>query len=224
MFRLLVDDPPSRFRGFALGLMAQSTVILLLAGPQWLTAPPVVDQPESPRAHEILTILAPPLGKMAPTNALSFRHDIIQKARPGSSQKIDDSTSIAFDADDDRQLIPVLEQFNGLIVFAPILDRTHPRSAFHPDGSPAPVPTTLDHWVRIRLANPSWWPEVEALCSTADPGGTMEAMAVFPPTWRARLGAELKSTGRATAITLHLEAGKPAGIVVRAVSFSRAST
>jgi hypothetical protein len=212
MFRLLADDPQSRFRGFALGLAAQSAVILLLANPQWFL--PSGNQPEPSQTHEVLTILAPPPGKLTRTNAFSLRRSIAQKTQPGISQKIDDSTTIAFDPDDDRQLIPVLAQFHGLIVFAPVLDRTHPRAAFHPDGSSAPVPTTLDHWVRIRLANPSWWPEVEALCSTADPDGTMEAMAVFPPAWRVKLGAELKSTGHVTAITLHLETGKPAGIVI----------
>lgn len=219
MFRQLADDPRSRFRGFALGLMTQSAVILLLATP-----PRPAAQTESTQSHEVLTILAPPPGKMIRTNDLSLHRGVMPKTQPGSSQKIDDSTSIAFDADNERQLIPVLTQVGGLIVFVPILDRTHPRSAFHPDGAPAPAPNTLDHWVRIRLANPSWWPEVEALCASANPDGTMEVMAVFPPSWRTALAGELKSASRVKAITLHLEAGKPAGIVIRAITSSRAST
>lgn len=214
MFRQLADDPRSRFRGFCLGLAAQSSVILLLAGPQWFAKQQPADQPESVPAHEILTILAPPPGVLKPVRSLSFHSGPRPKIQPGSTQKIDDSTSISFDADDSRQLIPVLGQVGGLIVFVPILDRTHPRTAFHPDGSPAPVPQSLGHWVRIRLANPSWWPEVEALCASADPNGTMEAMAVFPPAWRNALAEELKTSNRVKAITLRLEAGRPAGVTI----------
>ncbi len=221
MIRQLADDPQSGFRKFALGLTVQSAVILLLAGPQWLAKQSSqADQPESAQTREILTILAPPPGVLKQIRSLSFRSGPRMRIQPGTTQRIDDGTSISFDADDSRQLIPVLAQVGGLIVFVPILDRTHPRSAFHPDGSPAPLPATLDHWVRIRLANASWWPEVEALCASADPNGTMEAMAVFPPSWRAALARELKSASRVKAITLHLEAGRPAGVTVRTVTTS----
>ena len=146
---------------------------------------------------------------------------------PGTSLKIEDGTDIIFDADDTRQLLPVLAAFDGLIVFVPVLDRVHPEVAFRSDGSPAPLPATLDHWVRIRLPNPSWWPEIDALCSVANPQGTREAVAVFPPAYRSKLGvavqtrmAELKSSGRIVGVSLRLEAGQPAGVVVRAITLA----
>lgn len=238
MFQLLADEPSwrgiyRRARGFSLGLAVQLTAVLALIGHQWLltllAAFSTASQPPFPPARDTLTILAPPPGKPLPSQALSFQNDMREKIAPGTSLRIEDGTNIAFDADDTRQLVPVLASFDGLIVFVSVLDRVHPKAAFRPDGTPAPVPATLDHWVRIRLPNTSWWPEVEALCSVANPDGDMEAVAVFPPAYRSRLGAavdarmtELKSSGHVVAVGLRLEAGRPAGVVVRAVTVAHA--
>jgi hypothetical protein len=237
MFQLLADESAGRgiylrVRGMALGLAVHLTAILALAGQRWLVAllaafSTVVPSP-APAANDILTILAPPPGKPAPARALSFRTGETEQMAPGAPLKIEDGTDIAFDADDTRQLLPVLAAFDGLIVFVPILDRVHPHAAFRPDGSPTALPATLDHWVRIRLPNPSWWPEIDALCSVANPDGTLEAVAVFPPAYRSKLGAavqtrmaELKSSGRIVGGGLRLEAGRPAGVVVRAITLAR---
>ena len=237
MFQLLADESGwsgicRRIRGLGLGLAMQLAAILTWMCQQWLVAIwaaiSTSAQPPIP-PNQTLTILAPSAGKPLRTAALSFRTGFAEQSAPGVSLRIEDGTDIAFDADETRQLIPVLTAFGGLIVFAPILDRVHPQAAFRPDGAPAPVPATLDHWVRIRLSNPSWWPEIEALSSIANPDGTLEAVAVFPPAYRAALGAavqnkmaELKSTGRIIGVGLRLEAGRPAGVVVRTVTLARA--
>jgi hypothetical protein len=237
MFPLLADESGwpgtyRRIRGMGLGLTVQLAVILAWACQQWLVAlfaiVPTSAQPPMP-PNQTLTILAPAPGKPLRTGALSLRTATAEQAAPGALPKIEDGTDIAFDADQTRQLIPVLTAFGGLIVFVPILDRVHPQAAFRPDGARAPVPATLDHWVRIRLSNPSWWPEIDALSSIANPDGTLEVVAVFPPAYRAALSAavqtkmaELKASGRIIGVGLRLEAGRPAGVVVRAVTLARA--
>jgi hypothetical protein len=233
MFQLLADESGwrrirRRAKEWGLGLGVHLTAMLTLAGQRWLfailTAVATADQPPLPPARETFTILAPPPGKTMRSTALSFSGSLRESTPPGASVRIEDGTDIAFDADDSRQLLPVLKAFDGLIVFVPLLDRLHPQAAFRPDGSSAPLPGTLDHWVRIRLANPSWWPEVEALCSAANSDGSMEAVAVLPPVYRAKLGAavqsrmaELRSAGRIVGVSLRLEAGHPAGVVVQSV-------
>lgn len=232
MVRLLADEVGEhriwpRVRGQGISLSLHLIVILALCGQQWLLALlsgfSAVPQPEPPPAYT-LTVLAPPPGKHVHTNALSFQNGAQQPADGETSPVIADSTDISFDSDDTRQLLPVLEAYGGLIVFVPVLDRVHPTGAFRPDGSEAAIPASLDHWIRIRLPNTSWWPEVEALCSVANPDGMLEAVAVFPPAYRAALGAavqarmaEMKSSGRIVGVGLRLEAGQPAGVRVRAI-------
>ncbi len=233
MFQLLADESlwdsvRRRARGLGLGLTFQVFLMLALLGQTWLAAhfstSSAADEPPAPAMRDVLTILAPPPGELLRVKSLAFRSGGKEATTPGAAVKLDESAEISFDADQSRQLVPVLTAFEGLIVFVPLLDRGHPRAAFRPDGSPAAVPSTLDHWVRIRLANPSWWPEVEALCSAADANGEMEAVAVFPPNYRAKLGAaiqarmaELKSSGRVVGVGLRLEAGRPAGVEIRAI-------
>ena len=232
MFQLLADEPaPHRVRGlslsvavhlFSFALVSQRWLLALVAALSTVTPPPL------PPASTSLTILTPPPGKPMTGSTRSFQTRVVDNVTPGAPLRIADGTDIAFDADDTRQLLPVLQAYGGLIVFVPVLDRTHPQAAFRPDGSAAAVPATLDHWVRIRLPNTSWWPEVERLCSAANADGTLEAMAVFPPSYRASLGAviqtrmtELKSSGRVVVgVGLRLEAGRPAGVVVRAITFA----
>ncbi len=238
MFQLLADEANSRriglhLRKWGLGMGAQLTVILAISCQQWLSSvpagTPANSPPEPPR--ETFTLLAPPPGRALPRTVLSFSRSPSENSSPGAPVKIDEGTSIAFDADEGRQLLPVLRAFNGLIVFVPLLDRLHPLAAFRPDGSPAPLPGPLDHWIRIRLANPSWWPEVEALSSVANAGGDLEAVAVLPPAYRARLGAavqmrmnELRSGGRITGVSLHLDASHPAGVIVQTVRLATGRT
>jgi hypothetical protein len=232
MVRLLADEavercigPQVRGQGISLGI--HLTVILAICGQQWLlalvSAFSAVPQPEPPPAYT-LTILAPPPGKHVHTNALSFHTGPPEPSVGDSSPVIADTTDISFDSDDTRQLLHVLAEYGGLIVFVPVLDRVHPTGAFRPDGSEAAIPASLDHWIRIRLPNTSWWPEVDALCSVANPDGTLEAVAVLPPAYRSALGAavqarmaEMKSSGRVVGVGLRLEAGQPAGVRVRAI-------
>ena len=240
MFQSLADESNwrgirRRLREWGLGMGVQLSVVLVLACQQWLSAvlagTATTPQPPVPSPRESFTMLAPPPGREMPRSTLSFSRSLSENAAPGAAVKIEDGTSIAFDADDNRQLVPVLRAFDGLIVFVPVLDRLHPQSAFRPDGSSVPLPGSLDHWVRIRLANPSWWPEVESLCSVANAGGDLEAVAVLPPAYRARLGAavqsrmnELRSTGRIVGVSLRLEAGHPAGVVVQTVRLAAERT
>lgn len=233
MVRLLAGDLEQRgiwrrVRGQGISLGLHLTAILAICGQQWLLAllgaSSTIPQPEPPPAYT-LTILAPPPGKHVRTNALSFRTGAKEPEEgETSSPVIADSTDISFDSDDTRQLLPVLAAYGGLIVFVPVLDRVHPTGAFRPDGSEAAIPPSLDHWIRIRLPNTSWWPEVEALCPVGNPDGTLEAVAVFPPAYRSALGAavqarmaEMKSSGRVVGVGLRLEAGQPAGVKVRAI-------
>lgn len=233
MFQLPAGEfPRRRLRGWSLSVALHLAALVALAGQPWLAAflaslsHPV--QPPLPAATR-LTILAPPPGKPLTGSARSFRNTVPEQVKTGAPLKIADSTDIAFDADDAHQLLPVLAANSGLIVFVPVLDRAHPRAAFRPDGSQAPTPATLDHWVRIRLANTSWWPEVDRLCSMANADGALEAMAVFPPSYRSALGAaiqqrvsELKASGRVVVgVALRLESGRPAGVVVRAITFAQ---
>jgi hypothetical protein len=211
--------------------MAAHFSLLALFGERWLSAVvaafSTVTPPPAPPVSTPMMILAPPPGDSTVRRVLSFKNVTVEKTSPGAPVRVADSTDIAFDADDSRQLLPVLQANDGLIVFVSLLDREHPKTAFRPDGSRAPPPSTLEHWVRIRLANPSWWPEVDRLCAVANGDGEMEAMAVFPPSYRSRLGAviqarvnELKSPGRVVmGVGLRLEAGRPAGVVVRAITF-----
>ena len=232
MVRLLADEqiergiwPRVRGQGISLGLHLTAT--LAVCGQQWLlallSAFSTVPQPEPPHTYT-LTILAPPPGKHVRTNALSFQTGAPEPNVGDASPVIADSTDISFDSDDTRQLLPVLAAYDGLIVFVPLLDRVHPTGAFRPDGSEAAIPASLDRWIRIRLPNTSWWPELDALCSVANPDGTLEAVAVFPPAYRSALGAavqarmaELKSSGRVVGVGLRLEAGQPAGVRIRAI-------
>jgi hypothetical protein len=232
MVRLLADDPLGhgiwpRVRGQGISLGIHLAAILAICGQQWLlallSALSAVPQREPPPAYK-LTILAPPPGKHVHTNALSFRTGAPEPTVGETSPVVADSTDISFDSDDTRQLLPVLAAYGGLIVFVPVLDRVHPTGAFRPDGSEAAIPASLDHWIRIRLPNTSWWPEVDALCSVANPDGTLEVVAVFPPAYRSALGAavqarmvEMKSSGRVVGVGLRLEAGQPAGVRVRAI-------
>ena len=232
MVRLLADEPEQTgirppVRGQSISLGIHLAAILAMCGQRWLlallSAFSLVPPPEPPPAYTV-TMLAPPPGKHVRTNALSFRGGAPQPNVGDQSPAIADSTDISFDSDDARQLLPVLAAYGGLIVFVPVLDRVHPTGAFRPDGSRAAIPASLDHWVRIRLPNTSWWPEVEALCSVANPDGTLEAVAVFPPAYRSALGAavqarmaETKSSGRVVGVGLRLEAGQPAGVRVRAI-------
>ncbi len=233
MFLLLADESGwlstlHSARSWALGLSFQTAAILVLIGGQWLLSllPPAAsaDPPPPPQIRETLTILAPPPGKSSPRSPLSFNRSPLPDTPAGASAKLEDSTEIAFEADEARQLVPVLRENDGLIVFSPVLDHLHPRLAYHPDGTAAPIPASLNHWVRIRLANPAWWPEVESLCSQADPSSTLEAIAVFPPAYRSKLGEAvqaritgLKSAARIVGVSLRLEAGRPAGVVIRTV-------
>ncbi len=217
-----------RLRGQGISLALHLTAVLVICGQQWLLALlstfAAVPQPAPPAAYT-LTILAPPPGKHVRTNALSFQTGPKEPdTGETSAPLIADSTNISFDSDDTRQLLPVLAAYGGLIVFVPVLDRVHPTGAFRPDGSEAAIPASLDHWIRIRLPNTSWWPEVEALCSIGNPDGTLEAVAVFPPAYRSALGAAvqarmagMKSSGRVVGVALHLEAGQPAGVRVREI-------
>jgi hypothetical protein len=232
MVRLLADEHTERgiwprVRGQGISLGIHFAAILAIVGQQWLLALLSVfsaaPQPEPPHAYT-LTILTPPPGKRVHTNALSFKSGVPEPSVGETSPVIADSTDISFDSDDTRQLLPVLAAYGGLIVFVPVLDRVHPTGAFRPDGSEAAIPSSLDHWIRIRLPNTSWWPEVDALCSVANPDGMLEAVAVFPPAYRSALGAavqarmaEMKSAGRVVGVGLRLEAGQPAGVRVRAI-------
>ena len=229
MFRLLADESPWRrcARSWGLGVGAYLIAFVLVAGQKWLalvTTVPASAPPPPTEVHETLTVLAPPPGKPALANAFSLRTTAAESTPPGASVKISEGTNISFLADDDRQLVPVLNAFGGLIVFVPVLDRIHPRSAFRPDGTAAPVPATLDHWVRIRLANPAWWPEIEALSDLANQDGTLEAVAVLPPSYRSKLGAAVesrmaaaKSSAKITGVELRLQSGRPAGVVVESI-------
>ena len=240
MFQTLADESNGNrigrgLREWGLGMGVQLTIALVMAGQQWLSAmlagTPSDPPPPASSVRETLTLLAPPPGREMPRSLLNFKSSPIVNSAPGTAQRIEDGASIAFDADDNRQLVPVLKAFDGLIVFVPVLDRLHPQAAFRPDGTSAPLPGSLDHWVRIRLANPSWWPEVEALCSAANAGGELEAVAVLPPSYRARLGEavqmrmnELRSTGRIVGVSLRLDARHPAGVVVQNVRLAAGRT
>jgi hypothetical protein len=160
----------------------------------------------------ITKVFTPPAGKSGGEG----------QGRGGSSPVVDDSTEIVWAADYNRELLPVLLANQGLIVFVDPLDRLRPKAAFRADGSRVPPPDTLQHYVRLRLANPSWWPEIEALCVTTDPERKLEVMAVFPPTFRTKLGEavqaqmlEMKRTGRVVWLSLALDTSRPAGVVVR---------
>jgi len=214
-----------------LSLIVHLTLLLALVGPRWLIAVlavfSTVAPPPLPSTPYTLTILTPPPGKPLPSGAVCFQAGACEKMTPGVPLKIADSADIVFDADDTRQLVPVLKAYGGLIVFVPLLHRASPKAAFWPDGSRAAVPATLDHWVRIRLSNPSYWPEVGRLCAIANSDGLMEAVAAFPPEYRSQLGAavqsrmiELKSSGHVVGVGLRLEAGRPAGVAIRAITLA----
>src|SRR5580704_8359252 len=164
MVRLLAGDPVEsglrpRLRGQGISLGLHLTAILAICSQQWLlallSAGSAVPKPEPPATYT-LTILAPPPGKHVRTNALSFRAGLPEPSVGETAPVIADSTDISFDSDDTRQLLPVLSAYGGLIVFVPVLDRVHPTGAFRPDGSEAAIPSSLDHWIRIRLPNTSW--------------------------------------------------------------------
>jgi hypothetical protein len=166
-------------------------------------------------------LLAPPPGKAGGPGGWG--------TAGGGPAAIDDSTEIVWAADHGRQLIPVLRAHSGLIVFVDPLDRTKPKAAFRPDGSRTQPPNTLQHYVRLRMSNPSWWPEVKRLSAIADPGGTLEAMAVFPPEYRSELGdavrtrmAEMKRTGRVVWLSVALDGSQPAGVAVHDVKLAPA--
>ena len=177
----------------------------------WQTGPP-------PRpAVTITKVFAPPAGKSGGEG----------QGRGGPSPVVDDSTEIVWAADYNRELLPVLLANQGLIVFVDPLDRLRPKAAFRADGSRVPPPDTLQHYVRLRLANPSWWPEIEALCITTDPERKLEVMAVFPPTFRTKLGeavqaqmVEMKRTGRVVWLSLALDTSRPAGVAVRDIGMA----
>ena len=231
MFRLLADESATRhswyrLRGPGLSLAVHLAAILAITGKSWLLAllGTLATVPQPPPATYRLTILTPPPGKPIRRESLRFHTGTSETLPAGAPARIEDGTDIVFDADDTRQLLPVLAAYGGLIVFVPVLDRVHPKDAFRPDGTAAAIPATLDHWVRIRLPNTSWWPEVEAMCSAANSDGALEAVAVFPPAYRSALGAaiqsrmtELKSSGHVVGIGLRLDAGRPAGVQVRAI-------
>jgi hypothetical protein len=140
----------------------------------------------------------------------------------GSAPVVEDSAEIDWAADYKRQLLPVLLANQGLIVFVDPLDRVRAKAAFRPDGSPVQPPETLQHYVRLRLGNPSWWPQIERLCAKADPDRALEVMAVFPPEYRSTLSAavqarmaEMKRSGRVVWLSLTLDVSRPAGVLVR---------
>lgn len=232
MFRSDADDSGARgVRAaavrFGFGLAFHLAAALALLGQAWLAALFAsfsgAAEPPVPQTREVVTMLAPPPGEFTRTAAMKMP-SARRAVAAGAAVKIDEGAAIAFDADDARQLVPVLTAFDGLIAFVPLLDRLHPRAAYRLDGSRVATPKTLDGWTRIRLANPSWWPEIDALCEAADAAGEMEAVAVFPPAYRLKLDAaigarmaEMKSSGRVVAVGLRLEAGRPAGVDVRAI-------
>jgi hypothetical protein len=228
MFTPIASEPVSgRLSGHALSIGLHAAAVLSGFAKAWIVAilaTLAIQQPNPPYARTQVMLLAPPPGQPAPTFSSEQKLSGPGEDPADGAPALDESTDIVWDADYGHQLIPVLRIYHGLVVFVDPLDRVHAKAAFRADGIQVKPPETLQHYVRLRVRNPVWWPEIESLCTSADPSRALEVMAVFPPEYRSKLGqavkvrmAEMKRAGRVVWLSLTLDASRPAGVLVRDV-------
>ena len=228
MFTPIASEPvPGRLSGHALSIGLHAATVLSGFAKAWIVAilaTLAIQQPGPPSPRTRVTLLAPPPGKPAPTGQSGPKLSSPGEDSADGAPAVDESTDVVWDADYGHQLIPVLRIHDGLVVFVDPLDRVHAKAAFRTDGTQVKPPETLQHYVRLRMRNPAWWPEIERLCTSADPSRMLEVMAVFPPEYRSKLGeavkvrmAEMKRAGRVVWLCLTLDVSRPAGVMVRDV-------
>lgn len=235
MFTPIANEPIfRRLPGYTLSIGLHAAAVSSVFARAWIVAilaAFAVQQPDPPSPLTKVILLAPPPGKPAPAKPTEPKAGSQSEYLVDGAPVVDDVTDIAWDADYSRQLLPVLLTHGGLIVLVDPLDRVRPKAAFRPDGSRVQPPRNLQRYVRLRMHNPSWWPQVERLRAIADPGGALEVMAVFPPEYRDTLSEvarlrldEMKLTGRVAWLSLALDASRPAGVVVHDIKIDSSHT